>query len=307
MLTDMTTPTATDSTTETESTTETTSAPPSQTAEQRESPTETPAAEQSDGGKKPLKVPESLKPKPTAVGKEPPWVSSRLSHYAAERKEHLARIAELEAAQNRQQPSSPSQDAPKEEDYENYKEFLIAAAKYDLKKEQAAQQKAEQAKQYQAYQDAKRSEFETHAAPILEQVPEFWEAITDPSLPITDVMAEAVMELGEMAPYTMLWLASHRQEAAKMYRLPPRAATVAIGRLAFQLEQELKAEGGQSDVSTLPSTPQPKPVPQIRGGSPGNMDQSPSDKDDTRTWMLKEAERMRKRTGNPNLRVYMPK
>lgn len=273
--------------------------------------TQTAKAEQPEGGKKLLKVPDSLKPKVSGEGKAPGWVQQRLSHYARERDELRAKLAVYEGGKSEKAASQKTADGPpKEEDFENYKDYLIAAAKYDFKQEQAAERKQQEEQNYNEYVEHKRQEFSTHAAPIVEQVPEFWDAISDPTLPVSEAMKDAVLELGEMGPYTMLWLASHRQEAAKMYRLPPRAATVAIGRLALQLEQEIQAaetDSGSGDHPGMQTTPQhqPKPVPQIRGGSPGNIDQNPSDKMSTRDWMIAEAKR--ERAKNPNARVYFPK
>lgn len=264
----------------------------------------------SDNGKKPIKVPESLKPK--SKDDRPEWVKYRFADYARERDSLKARIAELEKGQvPRVQDGKQSgkQDAPPNiDEFEKYQDYVDALVDYKVSQREKAQQQKSTEEGYRQYQQEKRQEFETHAAEIVQQVPEFWDAVTDPTLPVTDAMAEAVMELGQMAPYTMLWLASNRQEALRMAKLPPRAATVAIGKLAVQLEREW-SDTGESGSQPVESTPkfQPKPVPQIRGGSPGNIDQGPSDKDDTRTWMVKEAERQRKKFGNANLRVYVPK
>jgi hypothetical protein len=270
-------------------------------------PTDPVKTELTDPGKKSLKVPDALKPKGEAGGKNPGWIQQRLSHYAKERDELRARVAELEGKQTGK-GNGKTQEAvgsPSPDQFDTYQEYVDALVDYKIELRNAEQTKQRSEQSAQAYQAEKRHEFEQHASAIVEQVPQFWDAITDPSLPVTDAMAEAVMELGELAPYTMLWLATNKGEAGKMARMHPRAATLAIGRLAVQLERDL--QGGASDgaqPSQLnPATPQfqPKPVPTIRGGSPGNMDDSPNDKDNIKTWLAKEAARQAKKFGNRNM------
>lgn len=269
--------------------------------------------ESSEGEKKPLKVPENLKPKSHGDGKEPAWVQGRLSHYAQQLKETREELARLKSGDGvsrgtQPKPSNAPDGAPNPDDYTLYQDYIDAFIDYKVtQREQAAQRQQSEASTQQ-YREQKRAEFNQHATSIVEQVPQFWDVVSDPSLPVSEAMAESVMELGELAPYTMLWLASNRQEALRISRLQPHAASVEIGRLAVQLERELTGGGGNPEPAE-PAQPQftPKPVPQIRGNAPGNIDQGPSEKDDTATWMRKEAERQRRKFGNPNLRVYMPR
>lgn len=275
--------------------------------------------EQPTGEKKVLKLPENLKPKP----EDKERFKGRISDLVAHRKqveernrqleEELSRYRSGQNGQTKPEKTAKGGDgAPKPDEFETYQEYVDAIVDYKIKLRQEEQVKANQEASYREYRQTKRSEFEQHAAPIIEQVPEFWDIITQENMPFSEPMVEAVMESGEIAPYLMLWLASHRQEAVKLYNLPPRAATVAIGRLAMQLEQEVRngadpdGAGGQTATPSNPGLT-PKPVPQIRGGSPGNLDTAPSDKDDVLTWFQKEAARQRKRAGNDKLPVYVPR
>lgn len=264
---------------------------------------ETVKPEQAEAGKKTIKVPDSLKPKGEAAGKkENGWIQQRLSHYARERDELRARVAELEGKQTGK-TNGKAQEAggpPNPDQFDSYQEYVDALVDYKMEARQQEQTKQQSEKTEREYRTQKRQEFEGYANIIAEQVPQFWDAITDPTLPVTDAMAEAVMELGELAPYTMLWLATNKQEAVRMARLNPRAATLEIGRLAVKLERELTAGNDGQAQSGQVQTPQfqPKPVPTIRGGSPGNMDDGPNDKDNIKTWLAKEAARQAKKSGN---------
>lgn len=282
----------------------------------QDSPEQAPAQqpETGDNGKKALKVPDSLKPKPNDQerfrGRISELVNSRKA-LEGEVQNLRSQLAVLQGGKQEQPAGRQAQgDAPPNpDDFDKYQDYVDALVDYKVNLREKVNQQKQTEEGYRIYQQEKRAEFEQHAQAIVEQVPEFWEAVTDPSLPVTDAMAEAVMELGQMAPFTMLWLASNRQEALRIARMPPRAATVAIGKLAVQLEKTLGDDAGSQPTQAEPAKPQftPKPVPQIRGSAPGNLNDGPTDKDDARTWMIKEAERQRKKFGNPNLKVYIPR
>lgn len=288
---------------------------------------ETPEGQEPQAGeKKVLKLPENLKPKP----EDKERFRGRISDLVAHRKqveernryleEQLARYLSGQTGQPKAEKTSNVPDgAPKQEDFDSHQEYVDAMVDYKIQLRTEEQIKANQEATYREYRQEKRSEFERNAEAIIEQVPAwkedpdlFWNYISNKRIPASEAMVEAVMESGEVAPYMMLWLAANRKEAAKMYNMPPRAATVAIGRLAMRLEQEIR-NGADPESTGSPSVPPanpgvtPRPVPQIRGGSPGNMDTTPSDKDDVLTWFQKEAARQRKRNGNDKLPVYIPR
>jgi hypothetical protein len=200
----------------------------------------------------------------------------------------------------------------KPEDFESYGEYITALANKVWEDRSAAEKNKAAGDRYELYRAEKHTEFSNHAAPLAAEYEGFWDAISDPNLPCTEVMADAVMELGPIAPLTMLYLASHQDEAAKISRMNPRAATIAIGRIAAQLDIDIKADGkvagqqGEAPLSgptgaeatggAVPATlPKPTPVPVPRGSTPAAaMTAAPSDKDDVTTWTRKETERLRR-------------
>jgi len=192
------------------------------------------------------------------------------------------------------------------ETYGQYVEALVSKTIGDsIKKQQGINGEAA----FERDRAEKREAFDGHAAPLIAQHGDaFMEAITDPNLPVSESMVDAVMELEELAPYVMLWLAANPQESLKMAKMNPRAATVAIGRLAARLDYEIKGGGGPAGADTpttaaAPVVPRPSVVPTPRGGSPANVDGTPSDKDGIEDWMRKESVRLRGKYG-PGFRAY---
>ena len=251
----------------------------------------------------------------------------------AENRDLRARIAELEGrGQNgtrlapRGTPGAePKADAPlKAEDFDTYEDYIDAVMTRKLEQAQKKQQTQAGEDAVLQHRSERMQAFQEAAAPLIQQHGEaFMEAISDPSLPVTGVMADAVLELEEIGPFVMLYLAANPTECLKIAKMNPRSATVAIGRLASRLEYEIRqgGEGNPPAAESMPggantpapsggapiqARPAPSAVPTPRGGSPAQLDQTPSDKMDTRTWMLAEAERLRKKYG-PNVRTWVPK
>lgn len=276
---------------------------------------ETPALE--DKKESTVKLPPSIKP-PAKTGRFQERISDLVSQRDLSKREadqlrdQLARMQAGQASTKTEAKSAPQDGGLNPEDFATYGEYIAAMVKSTIEQREASQ-KSQQAKtDYEGHKQERMASFNTHAAPLAQQYGEgFWDTITDPSLPITEAMADAVMELDQLGPYTMLYLAAHREESARIAQLNPRAATIAIGRLAAQLDQELK-QGDPQDGETGPSgheavamnpmgAVRPTPVPTPRGSSP-SLNNAPSDKDSVDEWLRKETDRLRRI--NPNARFY---
>lgn len=274
-----------------------------------------------------IKLPESIKGKiPAKTGR----FQERISDLVAQRNN-----AEREAAQLRDQVSrmttppkkgdgtapakGEKEDDLNPEDFDTYADFVKELTLRTMTKQKEADKSAEGREAYARHQQERHANFNEKAAPFIAEYEGFMDAITDPNLPISEAMADAVLELDDMGPYLMLYLAANRDKAAAIAKMNPRAATMAIGRLAAQLDYEIKGgtgtvEGGtdtktgeQPPQTTTPVAPQvtaPKPtvVPIPRGSTPASLDGSPEDKDDVDTWLRKETDRLRRQ--NPNARFY---
>lgn len=207
------------------------------------------------------------------------------------------------------------------EDFPTYGEYITALVTKTMeqKEEAANSQRANQ--EFVEHRSKRLSVFNEQAEPLAQEYGEgFWDVITDENLPVSEAMADAILELDQMGPFMMLYLAAHKDEAAKISKLNPRAATIAIGRLALRLENEINtantaaggAAGGDgaaapaastpAPATTTPAAPRPSLVPVPRG-STANLDAAlPNDKDDVDTWLKKETDRLRR--VNPNARFY---
>lgn len=253
-------------------------------------------------------VPESVK-----KGKEQGWIQARLSHYASEArtmKEELRRTREeLERLRTpqagaRQDPNRP----PSPDDFSKHEEYVDALVDWKIAQREKSQQALQEQKGYTQAYAQRRMQLDQHAQKFAMQYDDpqaVLNVMFNEENPINEVMGEAIMDLGEKAPEVLFYLAQNPMDAMQISTMHPRMAVMQIGLLS----QRLSGGAMQPQVSNgTPQTPppQPKPVPQIRGGSADLSDTKPSDKDPPLTWAQKEAARVRAKFGQ-NVRMYVPR
>lgn len=287
-----------------------------------EKPAETPepvkAGDTKAEEKPAVKLPPSIKP-PVKTGRFQERISDLVSQrdthkQEAERlRQELDRVKSGSSAATQPTAKPASESGLNPDDFSTYGEYIAALVENTIEKKTESQKTQQKQQEYAQQKQERMQAFHQHAEPLAQQYGDgFWDAITDPSLPITEAMADAVMELDNLGPYTMLYLATHREEAAKMAKMHPRTATIAIGRLAAQIDAELKQGAGESTLAEAAQAPsiqpnamqtaRPTPVPTIRGATPSLNAQEPNDKDSVDDWLRKETERLRRI--NPNARFY---
>lgn len=255
---------------------------------------------------KPVKLPESIKPPKPRDEKDINGRFHDLSRSHEELRRELRQAREELQRLTAPKPTEPvKQEQPQKptsklrpEDFQTYDEYMQATVAETLKEAKTQEDQQRKQQDEARYYQGKRAEFENHAKVLLEAVPDFWEVISNQNVPMTNPMANAVIELGEMGPVTALYLATKPEEAFGIAKMPPLQATIAIGKIAAKLEQEFKqvnsVPGQPSAHQNAPAQPRPRAVPDVRGGSPGEMDDQPNEKDSTEEWLRKETLRMRK-------------
>ena len=290
---------------------------------------ETPKAESK------VKLPPSIKP-PAKTGRFQARISDLVGQRDTVERENAQlreRLSRMGAIPRGEQPAAPAGkvaapnsappagDTLNPEDFPTYGEYVKAMVTQTLQAKEESEKSSKAKAMFEEHRQERLSSFNEQAAPLAAEYGDgFWDSITDPSLPISEAMADAVLELDSLGPYTMLYLAAHKDEAARISKLNPRAATIAIGRLAAQLDYEIKQTGGISEGAEqvngstptggtpqvqpqqVPQAPKPTPVPSIRGSAPSSLDNTPNDKDSVEEWLRKETDRLRRQ--NPNARFY---
>ena len=165
----------------------------------------------------------------------------------AARKARREAELELENRYLKQQPPTQptSQGEPKQDDYEDYGQFVKDLAVYQARQAFEAQQR--EAQQRQASEQQQRSREEARQR-LLRQAAnkydDFEEVAFDGNLPVSDTMAQAIGD-SEMGADLLYYLGSNPDEADRIFNLPP----------ARQMREIIKLE------STLSATPKPTGTP----------------------------------------------
>ncbi len=237
-------------------------------------------ADSENEGQKDIEGDES---KPKKVG----GVAKRISELTANWREEQRTRQKLEQmleskiskeAKPTAQPTATESKEPSLDQFKTYEEYVAAVA--DHRAEQKVQQLLKQQEEQRQRQDAERqkaeqrSTFQAKAEEFATTTPDFDEVAFNPSLPVSDVMADA-LNLSDKGPEILYHLGKHPDEAARISRLPPVQAALEIGRLEAKL--------------SLPQprtvTKAPPPIAPSSGGQGSmNVDPDKMTADEWRKW-----------------------
>lgn len=199
---------------------------------------------------------EPAKPKRRSSAKQ------RIDELTAARRS-AERVAELERnradrlaealASRQPQPQAQPQAAPKQDDFENYDEFLVAKAKHEVRHElraelQEAQQRGRESQQQTRAREAANA-FNTRAADARARYEDFDEvAFSDVN--ITDTMTQVIVN-AEKGPDIAYFLGSNPERAAQISSLSPLDQAREIGLIEASLDLPKKTTNAPKPAKTL--------------------------------------------------------
>lgn len=216
-------------------------------------------------------------------------VQKRLDELTANWREEQRRAQKLEAMLDRvlsreeqprtEQPQAQAPSEPKLEQFETYEKYVEALADYraDLKVSAkfAELEQAQRAREAQRQRDEVAQTFQERARQFKAQAPDFEDVAYNPSLPVTDVMADAI-NTSEMGPQVLYWLGKNPQEAQ---RIAAMRNPVAVGREIGKVEVKLSLPQPRT------TTKAPPPISPIDGGTGAiNVDPDKMTADEWLAW-----------------------
>jgi hypothetical protein len=101
--------------------------------------------------------------------------------------------------------------------------------------------------------------------------PDYTEKVTDPTLPISDAMAQIIRESDD-GPALAYYLAENRQLAAAIAKLPPIQAARELGKIEARLSQPEPAKAAPAVVSKAPPPP-----PKVDVADVGKIEKDPDE------------------------------
>lgn len=192
-----------------------------------------------------------------AKPKQVPWFQKRIDEVTAKKYE-----AEREAAYWRgiaegrtpQQPPAQAQNEgpPREDQFESYEDYEQARIEYAVEQRlRAAEAQRQQQTVLQTYEE--------RAAKLREAKPDFDSVVNNPSLRISETMAN-VIRYSEGGPMVAYHLGTNPTEAARIAAMPDYLQAAELGRIEASLTTQAPP------VNRTPPPPPPKTVSGISAG-----------------------------------------
>jgi hypothetical protein len=144
----------------------------------------------------------------------------------------------------------------------------------------------------QQNRDASRAEFDERAEKFANSVEDYEEITSDPTLPITPVMADAIID-SEAGPEIFYYLGNNRDLARKISAMSPARAGAEIARI----ESKLAAERAKAKPKTVSQAPAPTPRLEAKeaGAVRVSASSAESDKLSTDEWMKARERELRRK------------
>lgn len=161
-------------------------------------------------------------------------------------------------------PAEPAPTLPTLEAY-GYDEAKYQAALVDFARAEARRETEAilTRREQEAQERAKAATFEKRQAEFIASKPDYADKVLrDPTLPISEVMADVIRESDD-GPALAYYLAENRAIAETIAQLPERAAARELGRL----EQRLASQREAAKASSPPVSKAPPPPPRIEAVS----------------------------------------
>lgn len=202
-------------------------------------------------------------------------------------RDHWRELA-LQKAQAPVAPSAP-QGKPTLEQFEfDQERYIDALADWKLSEATKAAEAKRKEDEGKSAAAKRRAAFDERAAKYAADKADYQALISDPTLPVSQAMAEAILDADEDGPALLYHLAQNRDEAARIFNLPERQAALALGRIVAKLSAAPSVEAPQ-----IPTAP--KPVPVVKPSAP--VERGLSDELPVKEWLARRNKEAAKKRG----------
>lgn len=190
-----------------------------------------------------------------------------------------AEPAKVEPAAAQAAPGRPDHNDPK---YKSYDEYILDLQNWNLDQRDQRKQR-EAADQAAATADADRNRaWQKHLADARERHDDY-DAVALSDLPLNRATHNAIIESGEDGAELAYYLGQHPDEAAEIFKLPPVATTLALGKIIASFTKPDQTP--KPAVSRAPRPP--KPVGSGGGADSIGKEPDPSDYPKWSKWNAK--------------------
>jgi hypothetical protein len=161
-----------------------------------------------------------------------------------------------------------SAEPPKEEDFEDYNEYVVALTDFQVTQKMAEYDKEAHRRALDTAHQEKRANLATKLEKGSEKYSDFDEIVQDPLVPITEAIIDILADTDYPAEIAY-HLATNLSEATKISRMPPLAAAKAIGKIEAKIEADEQATPAEEKPVAAPkkTTNAPAPIKPVKAGT----------------------------------------
>lgn len=204
-------------------------------------------------------------------------------------RDHWRELALQKAQEKPVVPSAP-QGKPTLEQFEfDQERYIDALAEWKLNEATKAAEAKRKEDESKTAAAKRRAAFDEKAAKYAADKADYHALISDPTLPVSQAMAEAILDAEDDGPALLYHLAQNRDEAARIFNLPERQAALALGRIVAKLS----APPPPVETPQIPAAP--KPVPVVKPTAP--VDRGLSDEMSVKEWLARRNKEVAKKRG----------
>ena len=146
-------------------------------------------------------------------------------------------VAESQLQQPRNEAPPPADGEPTPDQFQTFTEYSKALARWEVRQElRGLGERAQQMRETQTAQQ-RAAEVQQKLAPAMEKYEDFDEVVFNERLPITEAMAEAALELGEVGHDVLYHLGTHPKEAERIAALGRVGQVREIDKIAQSLSK----------------------------------------------------------------------
>lgn len=161
------------------------------------------------------------------------------------------------------QPEIKAPEAPKRADFKTDQEFDDAMFDYRYALRRAKEDAQAAQKSLETRLQENFTDYKTAVAAFKDEHDD-WDEVVTKSVPISQPVYYAIVDLGAEGPPVSYYLGQHPEEADRLAKLTPYRAAIEVGRLADKLkkgEKPAERSGAERPTRTRPRIPDPvRPV-----------------------------------------------
>ena len=176
-----------------------------------------------------------------------------------------------------QAPANDSSE-PREDDFDEYSDYLKALAKWEIKQELKSFKDQNQKQQFKKEAESKANEFTEKMNVYADEVPDYWETLQEADETMGNIMSPGLKQAIEDSDHgekVLYEIAKDLDLYQKLVTLTPLKAAIEVGKIESKILAKTSKTSSQKNKVT--KTKAPKPISPIGSSKTGSSKKNPDE------------------------------